>query len=103
MPAPCHHYDVGGDGEAPVRDQGARRQGRGAEEVMVVRKASGSQAETAEAGGSQKEADFHERMLQMQQNQVTVTVGVSRQLRMQTELIERLVRAVEEFVGKDKE
>jgi len=73
------------------------------EEVVVVREASRSQVGTVEAGGRQGEADFHERMLQMQQDQVIATVGVLCQLQMQTELMECLIRAVEEFVGKDKE
>jgi len=90
-----------GEGRKMGEASGSRLEA--AEEVVVVGEASGSQAGTAEAGGSQGEADFHERMLQMQRDQVTATVGVSRQLQMQTELMERLVRAVEEFVGKDKE
>ena len=89
--------------EGQKMGEASRSRLEAAEEVVVVGEVSRSQVGTAEAGGSQGEADFHKRMLQMQRDQVTVTVGVSHQLWMQMELMERLVRVVEEFVGKDKE
>ena len=77
--------------------------GLGAAEVVIVREASGSQVGVAEEQGSQGEGDFQGRMLQLQQGQVVATEELARQMRRQTELMERLVRAVEDFVGKKQE
>ena len=71
-----------------------------AEEVVDAGEDGGSQARPAEAGGIQWELASEKELLY---HQVRVTVEVVREMRKQTELLERVAVAVEELAGKGKE
>ena len=82
------------------RDWNLRKRLEPAEEVVDAGEDGGSQAGPAEAGGIQWELASEKELLY---HQVRVTVEVVRQMRRQTELLERVAVAVEELVGKGKE